>query len=186
MAEVRAHRDPADTRPVIVVTQDEGRFGRISEPKPCWAPKGIRPVAPRQIVREYLYVYAAVCPELGKMTSLLLPYANTDMMNIFLKEVSEDFKGYFVVMLVDQAAWHQSKDLRVPENIRLVPQPAHSPELNPTEHVWEELREKAIPNMAFASLDDLEKALCQELVKLGNDPERLRSLTNFPYLSLHR
>jgi hypothetical protein len=183
--QVVTQRDPQDRRPVIIMTQDEGRFGRISDPRPCWAPKGIRPVAPRQIVREYLYVYAAVCPELGMMTCLLLPYANTEMMNIFLDEVSQDFKDSFVVMLVDQAAWHQSKDLRVPENIRLIPQPAHSPELNPAEHVWEELREKALPNMAFASLDELETALCQELVKLGNDPERLRSLTDFPYLRVH-
>ena len=43
--EVIAERDPADTRPVIIMVQDEGRFGRISDPRPCWAPKGVRPVA---------------------------------------------------------------------------------------------------------------------------------------------
>lgn len=97
------------------MAQDEGRFGRISDPRRCWAPKGIRPRAPRQIVREYLYAYAAVCPALGQMTSLLLPYANTDMMSLFLEEVAQDFKDYFVVMLVDQAGWHTSNSLKVPE-----------------------------------------------------------------------
>ena len=83
-----ADRDPRDKRPVAYVPQDEGRFGRISELQSCWAPKGIRPEVAQQIIREYLYVYAAVCPALGKMTALILPWANTAMMNIFLEEVS--------------------------------------------------------------------------------------------------
>ena len=95
-------------RPIALMSQDEGRFGRISDCRYCWAPKGIRPSVPRQIVREYVYVYSAVCMEQGRMTSLILPYANTDMMSLFLEQVSEDFAGYFVIMLVDQAGWHMS------------------------------------------------------------------------------
>jgi transposase len=119
---------------------------------------------------------------LGKITSLILPYANTEMMNLFLQEVAQDFKGFFVIMLVDQAGWHTSKKLIIPDNVRLIPQPPHSPELNPAEHVWEDLRENAMPNAAFKSLDQVERALCHRLVDLGNNPERLRSMTNFPYL----
>jgi putative transposase len=139
---------------------------------------------PRQIVREYLYVYAAVCPDLGRMTALLLPWANTDMMNIFLEEVSKDFSEFLVIMQVDQAGWHKSKNLKIPENIRLLPQPPYSPELNPVEHLWEELREKACPNKAFKSLREVEHALCEEIGRLQNDPVRLRSLTNFPHLRI--
>lgn len=179
--EVVAQRDPRDPRPVIIMAQDEGRFGRISDPRPCWAPKGIRPIAPRKIVREYLYSCAAVCPELGKMTCLLLPYANTEMRNIFLDEVSHDFKDYFAVMLVDQAAWHQSKDLMIPENIRLIPQTPQSG-VEPGGTHMGGTHGKRPTNIAFASLDELEDALCKEPVKLGNDPKRLRSLTHFPYL----
>jgi len=118
------------------------------------------------------------------MTSLVLPYANTDMMSLFLEEVALDFEDYFVVMLVDQAGWHISNSLRVPENIRLIPQPAHSPELNPAEHVWEELREKNFTNKAFRSLKEVEEALCTGIMDITNNPERLRSLTYFPYLNV--
>jgi transposase len=121
---------------------------------------------------------------LGKMTSLILPYANTDMMNIFLRQVAEDFKDYFVIMLIDKAAWHRSESLIVPENIRLLELPPYSPELNPTEHIWEYLRENATPNIAFRSLDQLEDALCRHLRILENDPECVRSMTNFPYLRI--
>ena len=74
-------RDPDDNRPVIIMAQDEGRFGRITDIRSCWAPKGIRPKVPRQVARTFVYVYAAVCMALGKMTSLILPYANTHMIN---------------------------------------------------------------------------------------------------------
>ena len=177
-----AQRDPEDRRPVAIMSQDEGRFGRINDHRPCWAPKGMRPKAPRQIVRAFVYVYAAVCMALGKITSLILPYANTEMMNLFLQEVAQDFKDFFVIMLVDQAGWHKSKTLIIPENIRMVRQPPHSPELNPVEHLWEDLRENAMPNAAFKSLDQVEQALCHRLVNLENDPACLRSMTNFPYL----
>src|SRR5438270_10984877 len=53
-------RDRRDTRPVMIMAQDEGRFGRIDYPRRCWAPKPIRPTVPRQIVREFVYVFAAV------------------------------------------------------------------------------------------------------------------------------
>ena len=88
------------------MAQDEGCFGRISTPKRCWAPPGVRPQAPRQVVREYVYAYTAVAPEQGAMTSLMLPYANTAMMPLFLDHVSKTFADRFIVMQVDRAGWH--------------------------------------------------------------------------------
>jgi len=118
------------------------------------------------------------------MTALILPTANTEMMSIFLNQVSQDYPNYFILMLIDQAGWHTSNRLKVPENIQLIEQPAHSPELNPVEHIWEELREKSFPNKAFRSLDDVEEALCEGLGAFYADPAKLRSLTNFPYLNV--
>jgi len=80
------------------MAQDEGCFGRINSLRRAWAPEHVRPQVPRQIVREYTYVYAAVDPKDGRITFLILPYTNTDMMNIFLKQVSEEFSSYFIVM----------------------------------------------------------------------------------------
>lgn len=102
------------------MAQDEGR---ISRPKRCWASPKIRPTVPGQVVRESMYIFAAVASEKGLMTSFVLPAATTSMMNLFLKHVSEAFAEYFIVMQLDQAAWHHSKTLVVPENIRLLPQP---------------------------------------------------------------
>ena len=119
------------------------------------------------------------------MTSLILAYANTEMMNIFLREVSADFADSFVLMLVDQAARHRSNNLNVPENIRLIPQPWHRPGLNPVEHVWQEIRKTSMANTAFTSLNEVERSVSKGLVELASRPERLRSLTNFSYLNVH-
>lgn len=184
IAEKLEERDPEDNRPVLLFAQDEGRFGRISDVRRAWSPLGTRPQAPRQVIRSYLYVFTAVCPALGKMTSLILPWANTEMMNIFLRQVAEDFSDYFILMLTDQAGWHVSQRLQVPENIRLIKLPPRSPELNPAEHIWEELREKNFANKAFKDLDEVEDKLCQGLNDLARNPAGLRSMTNFPYLNI--
>ncbi|MFL5665643.1 MAG: IS630 family transposase [Ktedonobacteraceae bacterium] len=166
------------------MAQDEGRFGRISRPKRCWAPPGIRPCVPSQVVRESIYVFAAVAPSLGSLAALILPTANTAMMNLFLSHVSQTFAEYFIVMQVDQAGWHRSKELMVPENIRLIEQPPYSPEVNPVEHLWEELREKYLHNRVFPSLEPLVEVLCQGLNELADANERISSLMGFPYLNV--
>jgi hypothetical protein len=166
------------------MAQDEGRFGRISTAKRAWAPPGMRPKAPRQVIRQSSYVFAAVAPEQGLMTSLILPYADTAMMNLFLAQVARDFADYFIVMQVDQAGWHRSKELQVPENIRFIFQPAYSPEVNPVEHLWEELREKYLHNLVFPSLEELIDVLCQALSELTEDTARLRSMMFFPHFRI--
>jgi hypothetical protein len=116
------------------MAQDEGCFGRISRPTRGFAPPGIRPHAPCQVVREYMYVYAAVAPAQAEMTSLILPSADTAMMTLFLEHVSQTFAKYFIVMQVDGAGWHHSDELVIPSNIHLIEQPPYSPEVNPVEH----------------------------------------------------
>ena len=130
---------------------DEGRFGRLGEVRSCWCPEGIRPTVAKQQVRQYVYAYAAVAPALGQMTCLILPYVNTQMMNLFLQQVSREFADYFIIMQVDKAAWHRSSCLKVPENIRLVHQPSYSPQLMPVEHLWMRL-EKNIFITGYLSL----------------------------------
>jgi transposase len=98
--------------------------------------------------------------------------------------VSQTLADYFIVMQVDQAGWHRSKELQVPATIRLIEQPAYSPEVNPVEHVWEELREKYLHNRVFPSLDLLVELLCQGLNELTDDQKRLASMTGFPHLNV--
>ena len=164
------------------MVQDEARFGRITQPRRCWAPRGMRPCTPRQIVREAIYAFTAIAPQYGKMISLILPTANTDMMEIFLEHISKEFIGSFIVMQVDGASWHRSQQLHLPENIRLIFQPPYSPEVNPVEHIWDEIREKHFSNRIFISLDALQDHLCTAINVLSFNAEYIRSITYFPHL----
>ena len=94
-------RSEADQRPIVIMVQDEGRFGRLGQVMRAWCGPGVRPEGGQQLVREYLYSFVAVAPALGRMTALILPFSNTEMMNLFLAQVSADFANYFVVMQVD-------------------------------------------------------------------------------------
>ena len=82
--------------------------------------------APAQVVRESMYVFAAVAPSLGRCAALVLPEANTAMMKLFLQEVSQTFADSFIVLQVDQASWHHSKAVLIPPTIRLMKPPAYS------------------------------------------------------------
>jgi putative transposase len=103
--------------------QDEAGFGRINKPKYCWCMKGIRPTVPCHHIREFRYTYGAVEPQTGESFFLILPYCNTDCMNVFLQELSAAYSNDFILMIADGAAWHKSKGLQIPPNIELFPLP---------------------------------------------------------------
>lgn len=117
------------------------------------------------------------------MDSLVLPWVNTETMSMFLTMVSERHENEFVVMVMDQAGWHIADALDVPPNMRLVFLPPYSPEINPAEHIWDTLRENAIGNTVFSSLDAADKALSEGLLSLELDPARMQTLTGFDWIT---
>jgi hypothetical protein len=161
--------------------QDEGRFGRLSDPRRCWGPPPVRPVVQAALVREYLYAYSAVSPWDAHLDSLVLPDASTVCMNVFLEEIAARYPADFIVMVLDGAGWHRSGALEVPDNMALLPLPPYAPELNPVELVWAELREKAFHNHVFDSLDAVEDQLCTALRALENDHQRVGRLAAWPW-----
>lgn len=178
-----ALQQTGEDHPVRLMFEDEARFGRLSEPHRCWAPQGIRPTVPAQIVREYEYAYAAVSPQDGTLDTLVLPWANTQTRGVFGAEVSQRHADERLVMVLDGAGWHKAKHLPVPTNMKLISLPAGSPPLNPVEHVWDEVREKYFANRPFASMDQLEEQLVTGLAVLEADTPRMASLTGFDWIT---
>ena len=85
-------------------------------------------------------------------------------------------------MVLDGAGWHRSESLVLPANLRLLKLPPYSPELNPVEHLWDELREKYFHNLVFDSLDSLEKHLESALREMENDTDRVRPIVAWPWI----
>ena len=103
------------TSPGRLFFQDEARFGRITDARRCWAPAGVRPDVPAQLVREYTYVYAAVSPLDGAVVSLILPEVHAETMGLFLREVADRHPGEQILMFLDGAGWHTAQRLVVPD-----------------------------------------------------------------------
>lgn len=168
-------------RPVRLMFQDEARFGRMVRPRRCWAPAPLRPAISNGYERQFVYVYGAVSPVQGELDWRLCREMNTARMSEFLAQVSQAHPGDLIVMVLDGASSHKAKEL-LPENMRLLPLPPYAPELNPQEHVWDELREKEFPNRVFNHMDAVIRQLQEGLPRLAANPEALRSLTAWPWI----
>jgi DDE superfamily endonuclease len=162
--------------------EDEARFGPMIEPRRSWAPPGVRPLVAARIEREYGYAYAAVSPQDGALISLVLPELNATLLSLFLAEVSRRYHNQFILLVRDGAGWHRAGDLVVPANVRLQSWPARSPELNPAEHLWEELREKWLGNRLLDSQQAVDRQVAQGWAALEHDAARVASLAGFDWI----
>lgn len=165
--------------PIRLYYQDEARFGRINKIQKCWCTKGIIPTVTQQQIREFSYLFTAVCPQTGKTCSIVMPVANTEAMDTFLKILSTQQSDERIVLCMDKAAWHTTKQLQVPANIRIWFLPPYSPELNPVELIWRELRGKYFNNRTFQSLDDVDEHLVYAINDYTKDQNKIKQLTNF-------
>lgn len=164
----------------IIMFFDEGRFGLQPIIGRCWALKGVRKKAKVKPGYKFFYVYSGISPISGKSFSLLLPWVNTEVMNVYLNKLSEEYCNKTVLLIMDQAGWHKSKDLMVPKNIKIDYLPPYSPELNPIERLWQLLKRKVCRNRIYNSLDELAEAVSGALNLQTN--EQYKKLCNCDYL----
>jgi transposase len=130
---------------------------------------------------QWLYVYSFLQPATGQTEWLLLPTVTAAVFTIALAHFAQAVgvgPTKRVLLVLDRAGWHTSKELVVPEGIHLLFLPSYSPELQPCERLWP-LTNEGVANQAFHTLDDLEAAQVQRCVVLQNQPEAIRSLTLF-------
>ena len=147
--------------------QDEAGFGRINKPKHCWCRKGMRPRVSCHHLREYRYAYGAVDPVSGDGYFLVLPNCDTVCMNIFLESLSATFPDDYIVLVCDGAAWHKSGTLKRFPNIELMFIPPYTPEMNPIEQIWKEIRKLGFRNEVFQTLNKVVDRLCATIRSLS-------------------
>ncbi len=125
----------------------------------------------------------AACPGSGQTVGLLSPYLNTQMINVFLEQMSREVDDdVHVAMIWDQAGFHTSHQLKVPANITLLPLPPYSPELNPIENLWHYLRSHYWSNRAYDDYDALQQAACDAWHHVCLDPALIQTVCHAPYL----
>ena len=152
----------ADAGRIEIWFQDEMRVGQRGTVTRLWTEKGKRPCVVRQQQFISGYIFGAVCPEKDKGCGLIMPAANTEAMQHHLSEISVNIEsGCHALIIADQAAWHTTHKLELPENISILPLPAYSPELNPVERIWEQLRQDRLSNRCFKDYEDIADACCE-------------------------
>lgn len=162
--------------------QDEARFGRMSDPRACWAPKPLRPMVNLALIREFRYEYASVSPWDGGLDHMTSEKMNTENMSRFLDQVGKAHPNEFNVMVLDGASSHKGKELTMPNNISLVLLPPYSPELNPAEQIWNALRRNYFANRVFDSVEASTHQAETGLAQIASDRNRTQSLTNWPWI----
>ncbi len=171
-------------KPLMLWFEDEARFGRINNLSRCWVMGKDRPVVTRQMIREYVYAYTAVCPATGNTFSIISPSNNTNAMNVFLQLLANQYNEYNIIMVLDGAGWHTSHALEIPANISLLHLPPYSPELNPVEHIWDYIREqKGFNNHTFDSIEQVEDHLSIALKEISTENDKMKSLCHFKWIN---
>ncbi|HEV7216961.1 MAG TPA: IS630 family transposase [Chloroflexota bacterium] len=167
--------------PVAVWTIDEHRVGLKPILRRVWHKRGQQPLAPCRPRYQWLYEYAFVHPVTGETFWLLLPTVSTTLFAQALAQFATALgvgPALQVVLVLDQAGWHRSHDLVVPDGLTLVVLPPYSPELQPAERVWA-LSDEPLANRVFASLDDLETVLSERCRELQAHPELVAGRAHF-------
>jgi transposase len=160
---------------------DEHRIGLKPIVRRIWAPKGERPIALGHHRYEWLYVWGFVEPASGATVWHISNTVCKEMFEAILADFAKSAgagKDKRIVLQLDQAGWHGPENLALPDGIRLVFQPAHSPELQPAEHLWQFVDEPLV-NTHFETIEDLDKTVGERCVALIEQRDMIRASTRF-------
>lgn len=112
---------------------------------------------------------------------MIMPEVSTGVMSIALGEFARAVGAGSrknILLVLDQAGWHISNDLIVPDGIHLVFLPSYTPELQPAERLWPLINE-AIANQDYSDLDTLERRVVERCRELISQPKVIQSVTQY-------
>jgi transposase len=169
------------SEPLRVFFCDEA--GVEGDPRPCrqWYQKGTKPRVKNDGVHLRQSVIGSVSPVDGEFFSLVVPYTDTQVFQLFLDTFSERIKNERVYLVLDNASWHHAAGLNWHNFIPLF-LPPYSPELNPIERLWKVLKDRYFKNWYSRDEDTLTERLCHALLQFQSQPENVKSICNIHYL----
>ena len=154
-------------------------MGLITEGGRKITTKGVKPSGIKQYQRKNFYLYGTVAPFTGQNFFVELPYLDLECFQIFINEFAKSHRKGLHILVVDRASCHMSSKLELPSNIALLPLPPYSPELNPIERFWQELK-KELKWRLFDNLKELKEEMWSLLKNWSKDA--IKQLTFYPYI----
>lgn len=162
------------SKPVLCLKMKQGLVGLVN-----WGHVGILKTTVRssQAITSENFVTAMVRQmHIQGNLSIIASGCNTAWMNEFLRQLSKAYPDDHIILVMDNAIWHKSQALEIPDNIEFTFIPPYTPEMNPIEQVWAEIRKRGFKNRAFQTLESVIDKL-QEIIQ-GLDSETLKSIVH--------
>jgi transposase len=157
--------------------QDESRFGLFTRNGRALTVKGVKPICPYQHKFDNTYLYGAFSPINGQSFIAELPRCDTDWFEAFLDEFSRFEPQEYKIIVLDNGAFHKAQRLIIPDNITLIFLPPYSPELNPAEKIWQEIKKRLVLK-TFKSLKELQSEL-DTIINSFLTVDAIKSITGF-------
>lgn len=158
--------------------EDESRFGLMPITRRRITAKGVKPIQGVQQVFESYYIYGAVEPLTGESFFLEMPRLDSDCFQVFLNEFCSGCSDRFIIMLLDNGSIHKAKKLVIGDNVGFLFLPPYSPELNPIERLWQDIKGR-IGFWLYETLEGLKERVAELLN--GYRPSTIASLTGYRY-----
>jgi putative transposase len=159
-------------RPVRLWVLDEMRYGLHSFSRRVWVKKGVRPVAPSQQCYQWGYLYGAVGVGLARSEFFYAETVDQEHLAVYYEQIGRSDPAACHVLIQDGAGFHlPDGHAQLPANVRIVTLPPYSPELNPVEKLWDQIKD-VLCNRAFATIEGLQEVITLWLAAFWADARR--------------
>lgn len=158
------------------------RYGLISNYRRSWSPIGVRTIVDNQQAFSNRYLFSAVSPITGDSFHLMgFEENSSSLVGMFFDEMEKKFEEKHIVIIFDNAPSHRPKIIHARKNITCIFLPPYSPELNPAERFFEEIR-KSTANRIFDSIDSQEEVIAQKVKGVSADTEGMKQLLGYEWI----
>jgi len=174
--QLKAHAENSGSRPLRIWVADEARFGLQPSHRRAWVSRRARAHKSSLCRYDWQYIWAALQIGGGGSEFLYTNKADLDLSGAFLEQISQRDPYAIHLVIWDGAGFHpENGDARIPSNVVVMRQPPYSPELNPVEKLWDQLRD-VLCNRSWRNLDELLEAATVWLKSFWEEPKRILSL----------
>lgn len=141
---------------------------------------GIKPIGKYKHSYKYFWLWGSFSPITGDAHYMISDGVSKNAFIAYLNDLSLHKPKELKIVIIDNAAFHSTKDIQLPKNIILIPIPPYCPELNPAEKMWQYFKNKTAMKI-YKSLDKLEEKITQ--IINNTDKKKIKSITQYQYLA---
>ncbi len=161
---------------INIFFQDESRFGLKTHVGTCLTAIGVKPIVTYKHNFKNTYLYGAFSPLDGKSFVWEVEGVDSKIFEAYLQEFSLQDPDELKIVIIDNAGFHSTKNIKIPDNIQLINLPPYTPELNPAEKIWHYIKGK-FKNQFFDDFGNL-KSWLNDFVKNKLNSDLIKSITH--------